>query len=185
VGILGVLAAFRGQRITNANRARDRNQEAFAEARMVVVTEILEVPAKRGSNTQLALVLTIKGSHAIIDVHSQVWVATKNAQLGPMLGIEPVLAPGQQLALHQPPIDIADDLNTRLHWQVSWTDHYGYRWHLHRDRHDKHPLPGMLQRPTGRGPTGPPTRWHRIRNLVVPYDFWPTETVKVHPRDHR
>ena len=83
VALLGILAAFRAQRVTNANLARARHQEAFAEARMVY-SELRELD---GDNEelppQLALIITVLGTHAIVGVDTQVWIKTEQAQLGP------------------------------------------------------------------------------------------------------
>lgn len=180
--LLGVLAAFRAQRVTNANLARTRNQEALAEARMVY-SELRELPSNEGLRpAQLALMVTVLGTHAVADIHTQVWIRTEEAQLGGMLHIEHVLVPDAPLVLPQPPVEI--DWATRVQWQVSWTDRHGNRWGFHRNRHDRHPAPILLERPAGRGPTGTPTEWQRFWNTVWPYDYWPTETVAVLP-DHR
>jgi hypothetical protein len=176
---LGVLAAFRGQRVTNANLARTRHQEAFAEARMVF-SQLSELPADDEEQPgQLALMVRVLGTHAVVDVHTQVWVKTEEAQFGGMLHIEHVLVPDAPLILPQPPVEI--DWATRVQWQVSWTDRHGYRWGFHRDLHARHPAPTLLVRPAGRGPTATPTRWQRFSNALWPYDYWPTETVAVLP----
>jgi hypothetical protein len=175
--LLGVLAAFRAQRVTNANLARTRHQEAFAEARMVY-SLLRELPADDNEQTaQLVLEVRVLGADAVADVHTQVWIRTQDAQLGGMLHIEHVLVPDAPLLLSQPPAVI--DWNAQVQWQVSWTDRHGYRWGFVRDRDARHPAPRMLERPAGRGPTGMPTGWQRFSNAVWPYDYWPTETVAV------
>lgn len=179
VALLGILGAFRSQRVTNANLARGRHQEAFAEARMVY-SELSELDSDNEDlSPQLALIVTVLGTHAIVRVDTQVWIKTEQAQLGPMWQIEPVLVPNAPLLLPQPPVAL--DPGTRVQWQISWGDRHGYRWGFYRDRYDRHPDPTMLERPAGRGPTGPPTGRQRLRNVLVPYDYWPTETVAVLP----
>ena len=91
--VAAVLAALRAQRVTNANAARDRHQEALAEARMVV-PEMVEVPGDHSSK-RYALVIAVRGGHAIIDVQSQTWAASEKALVGGMLHIEQVLVPGR------------------------------------------------------------------------------------------
>jgi hypothetical protein len=177
IALLGILAAFGAQRVTNANLARARHQEAFAEARMVY-SELSELDdAKQELPPQLALVITVLGAHAVAVVETQVWIKTDQALLGPMRQIEHVLVPNAPLLLPQPPVALQPD--ARVQWQVSWTDRHGYRWGFHRERYDRHPAPTMLVRPAGRGPTKNPTRRQRLRNLLMPYDYWPTETVAV------
>jgi hypothetical protein len=183
VALLGILAAFRAQRVTNANLARARHQEAFAEARMVY-SELRELDGDNEElRPQLALIITVLGTHAIVGVDTQVWIKTEQAQLGPMWQITPVLVPNAPLVLLQPPAAL--DPAARVQWQISWTDRHGYRWGFHRDRYERHPDPTMLERPAGRGPTGTPSRWQRLRNVLVPYDYWPTETVAVLPAPSR
>ena len=36
-------------------------------------------------------------------------------------------------------------------------------------------------RPSGRGPTETPTKWQRLRNWVMPYDYWPCEVMETRP----
>jgi hypothetical protein len=183
VALLGILAAFRAQRVTNANLARARHQEAFAEARMVY-SELRELDGDNEElRPQLALIITVLGTNAIVGVDTQVWIKTEQAQLGPMWQITPVLVPNAPLVLLQPPAAL--DPAARVQWQISWTDRHGYRWGFHRDRYERHPDPTMLERPAGRGPTGTPSRWQRLRNVLVPYDYWPTETVAVLPAPSR
>jgi hypothetical protein len=182
VALLGILAAFRAQRATNANLARARHQEAYAEARMVY-SELSEVDDDiEELSPQLTLIITVLGAHAVAVVETQVWIKTDQALLGPMRQIEHVLVPNAPLVLPQPPVAL--ESGARVQWQVSWTDRYGYRWGFHRERYDRHPAPTMLVRPAGPGPTKNPTRRQRLRNLLMPYDYWPTETVAVLP-DHQ
>jgi hypothetical protein len=71
VALLGILAAFRAQRVTNANLARVRHQEAFAEARMVY-SELDELASdNKELPPQLALIVTVLGTHAIVRVDTQ------------------------------------------------------------------------------------------------------------------
>jgi hypothetical protein len=44
--------------------------------------------------------------------------------------------------------------------------------------------PTLLRRTAGRGPTMTPAKQERLRNWMLSYDYWPTETVAVLP-NHR
>lgn len=176
--LLVVLATLRGQRVTNANMARERHAAATTQAR----TLLIEL-AERPGGSQPFLCLTNYSDLPVLDVRLEAYVSSPSgALLGgtPSHPLEiPLLSAQQTLQLPPYPVDVNSIAPpATMTWTFAWTDAKGYEWAntftYSGVRRGYTGRPAMQMRPSGSGPIGgTSSRWQRVRNRLAPYDYWP------------
>ncbi|MEU9819228.1 hypothetical protein ACIGG9_15945 [Pseudonocardia alni] len=174
--LIVILVTLRGQRVINANAARDRFEQARNEARMVILRP--KQPAMQTAPTTLVearrvrLVLEIAGPSPIVKIESAlVEKDGPNAEkvYPQTLKTEPVLKQ-EEVHVMWPLQDRPG--GDKVEWRVQWEDRSGYAWEGRYSFADGPRETKLLSMPGGRSLIVEPTRRQKLRNLLLPYDAW-------------
>ncbi|GAA4982279.1 hypothetical protein WHI96_13140 [Pseudonocardia tropica] len=178
--LLAILATLRGQRVINANAARERYSQARNEALMVILSP--RVPsggvyiggALRWDPSVLSLVLEVTGTSPIVKVESVLVDPSPVDSSDKIVSDSPktmsVMKAGAEESMQTITNAAGDD---GYMWRVTWEDAHGYVWRNYYDlREGKTTGLVLFQSPAGGSPITDPRWWQRWRNGVLPYDNW-------------